>query len=77
MSRSRTSIHARILDANANRAREALRVVEDYCRFVLDDRFLSGELKRLRHDLTAILGELPRRASCWTRARRCATWAPP
>ncbi len=50
---------ARILDAAANRAREALRVVEDYCRFVLDDAFLSGELKRLRHDLTAALGELP------------------
>jgi len=50
---------ARILDASANRAREALRVVEDYCRFVLDDRFLSGELKCLRHDLTAILSELP------------------
>jgi thiamine-phosphate pyrophosphorylase len=50
---------ARILDAAANRAREALRVVEDYCRFVLDDAFLSGELKRLRHDLTAALGALP------------------
>jgi thiamine-phosphate pyrophosphorylase len=50
---------ARILDANANRAREALRVVEDFCRFVLDDRFLSGELKRLRHELTTILSELP------------------
>jgi thiamine-phosphate pyrophosphorylase len=50
---------ARVLDAAANRAREALRVVEDYCRFVLDDAFLSGELKRLRHDLAAALGELP------------------
>ncbi len=50
---------ARILDAAANRAREALRVLEDYCRFVLDDAFLSGELKRLRHDLFAALGELP------------------
>jgi thiamine-phosphate pyrophosphorylase len=49
---------ARILDANANRAREALRVVEDYCRFVLDDTFLSGELKRLRHDLTDALSQL-------------------
>jgi len=46
---------ARVLDANGNRAREALRVVEDYCRFVLDDAFLSGELKRLRHELTAAL----------------------
>jgi thiamine-phosphate pyrophosphorylase len=50
---------ARALDACANRAREGLRVAEDYCRFVLDDRFLTGELKRLRHDLTALLAELP------------------
>jgi thiamine-phosphate pyrophosphorylase len=40
----------RILDANANRAREALRVIEDYARFVLDDDALSGALKHLRHD---------------------------
>src|SRR5262249_8363240 len=50
---------ARILDACANRAREALRVLEDYCRFVLDDAFLSRELKSLRHDLTGVLAELP------------------
>jgi thiamine-phosphate pyrophosphorylase len=49
----------RILDAAANRAREALRVVEDYCRFVLDDAFLSRELKDIRHELTEILGGLP------------------
>jgi thiamine-phosphate pyrophosphorylase len=46
---------ARVLDADANRAREALRVVEDYCRFVLEDAFLSNECKQLRHDLTAAL----------------------
>jgi thiamine-phosphate pyrophosphorylase len=50
---------ARILDAGANRAREALRVLEDYCRFALDDAFLSGELKRLRHQLTEVLSRLP------------------
>ena len=50
---------ARILDANANRAREALRVLEDYCRFVLDDAFLSGEFKRLRHDFAAAISALP------------------
>ncbi|MGC4007113.1 MAG: hypothetical protein QM811_29900 [Pirellulales bacterium] len=49
----------RILDAAANRAREGLRVVEDYVRFVLDDRFLTSELKTLRHDLTAALTGLP------------------
>lgn len=40
----------RILDANANRAREALRVIEDYARFSLDDAELCGSLKQLRHD---------------------------
>ena len=43
----------RILDANANRAREALRVVEDYARFVLNDDRLCASLKQLRHDLSA------------------------
>jgi thiamine-phosphate pyrophosphorylase len=50
---------ARVIDANANRAREALRVLEDHCRFVSNDAFLSGRLKQLRHDLTAALSELP------------------
>jgi thiamine-phosphate pyrophosphorylase len=50
---------ARILDASANRAREALRVIEDYCRFALDDTFLSRELKTLRHGLTEVLAYLP------------------
>jgi thiamine-phosphate pyrophosphorylase len=53
----RSSGTARVLDACANRAREGMRVVEDYCRFVLDDPFLTGELKRLRHDLAAALEE--------------------
>lgn len=43
----------RLLDANANRAREALRVVEDYARFVLDDGSTTEALKALRHDLAA------------------------
>src|SRR5437588_564680 len=43
---------ARILDVGANRTREALRIIEDYCRFVLDDAFLSGQCKSLRHDFT-------------------------
>jgi thiamine-phosphate pyrophosphorylase len=49
----------RILDAAANRAGEGIRVVEDYVRFVLDDRFLTSEVKQLRHDLTAALARLP------------------
>lgn len=41
----------RIIDANLNRAREALRVLEDVARFALDDAVLCSALKSLRHDL--------------------------
>jgi thiamine-phosphate pyrophosphorylase len=50
---------ARVLDANFNRAREALRVLEDYCRFVLDDRFLTGQAKAMRHALAGVANRLP------------------
>jgi thiamine-phosphate pyrophosphorylase len=53
-----TSTH-RIIDANANRAREALRVMEDVARFALDDQSLCRSLKELRHDLRAALDALP------------------
>jgi thiamine-phosphate pyrophosphorylase len=49
----------RILDAAANRAGEGLRVVEDYVRFVLDDRFLTAETKQLRHDLATAISRVP------------------
>src|SRR5262245_54959641 len=45
----------RILDAEANRAAEGLRVVEDYLRFVVDDRHLTELAKQLRHELTVVL----------------------
>lgn len=41
----------RMLDANLNRCGEGLRVVEDWCRFVADDKVLSETTKQLRHDL--------------------------
>lgn len=50
---------ARVLDACANRAREALRVLEDYTRFCLDDAFLSRELKELRHQLREAMELVP------------------
>lgn len=58
---------ARIVDACANRAREALRVLEDYCRFALDDGYLSGELKRLRHDLAALAQVMNPQRLLWAR----------
>lgn len=51
---------ARLLDAAANRAREALRVLEDYARFVCDDPRLTARLKAFRHELTATLAPLDR-----------------
>jgi thiamine-phosphate pyrophosphorylase len=48
----------RIVDAAANRAREGLRVLEDYARFALDDRDLTEELKHMRHALAAELSRL-------------------
>ena len=44
---------ARLLDANANRAAEALRAVEDYARFILDDGRAASALKALRHGIPA------------------------
>lgn len=52
------SAELRILDANANRAREALRVMEDIARFGLDDPALSADLKATRHRLREALARL-------------------
>jgi hypothetical protein len=41
----------RVLDANLNRLREALRVVEEYFRFVVVQAPVAEQLKKLRHNL--------------------------
>lgn len=48
----------RILDVNVNRTREALRVVEDYARFTLDDAAAASAVKRCRHDLRGVVAAL-------------------
>jgi len=48
----------RIIDANFNRAREAIRVIEDYCRFALSSTWLSLRAKELRHKLTRAVSKL-------------------
>ena len=48
----------RIIDANFNRAREAARVVEEFCRFVLDCAPLASRAKQLRHELSAAIALL-------------------
>lgn len=60
---------ARAIDANANRAREALRVLEDAARFALDDAALSARLKGIRHGLQGELSALP---AGWLEANRDA-----
>jgi len=49
----------RILDAASNRAREGLRVIEDYVRFSLNDRHLTEQLKECRHQLARTEQLLP------------------
>lgn len=44
-----------MIDASANRAAEALRVLEDVLRFGLDDEHLTRMAKDLRHDLAGLL----------------------
>jgi thiamine-phosphate pyrophosphorylase len=44
----------RILDANLDRAREGLRIVEEWCRFGLDNSSLAQECKDLRQQLAAL-----------------------
>ena len=43
----------RILDANLDRAREGLRIVEEWCRFGLNDSKLAQECKNLRQELAS------------------------
>ncbi|MDH7599496.1 MAG: thiamine phosphate synthase [Sedimentisphaerales bacterium] len=49
----------RIIDANFNRAREALRLVEDHCRFTLDHQGLTSTAKAMRHQLASLIAKLP------------------
>lgn len=49
----------RIIDANGNRAREALRVLEEAARFLIENPALARELKQMRHDLCLSLAAIP------------------
>ncbi len=45
----------RLLDANANRAREGLRIIEDTARFVLSKPKAAKEIRSLRHGLDTLV----------------------
>lgn len=54
-SRSRGQERAvlRILDANLDRAREGLRIIEEWCRFGLNNGQLAGNCKQMRQELAS------------------------
>lgn len=52
----------RLIDASANRLREALRVAEDVCRFCDNDKKSCQKLKDLRHKLESALKSLDTKA---------------
>ncbi|MBF0330616.1 MAG: thiamine-phosphate pyrophosphorylase [Candidatus Omnitrophica bacterium] len=45
----------RVIDANYNRSKEGLRVCEDLCRFVWNDRKSTAAFKKIRHSLTGAI----------------------
>lgn len=44
-----TKEELRLLDANLNRLREGIRVIEDIHRYIFNDKETSSKLKELRH----------------------------
>ena len=48
----------RIIDANFNRAREAARLIEEFCRFAANSSILTERAKQLRHELCAAVGKI-------------------
>lgn len=54
------SVALQIIDANVNRSSEGLRVVEEYCRFVLADASLTARCKALRDQLHAAIEPISR-----------------
>jgi thiamine-phosphate pyrophosphorylase len=47
---------SRVIDANINRAVEGIRVVEEITRFVLEDKKLTEQLKKLRSKIRRLTG---------------------
>lgn len=45
----------RILDANINRLKEGLRVLEEIARFVLNSKKLTAEFKKTRHEIDSVI----------------------
>ena len=44
----------RIVDANIDRAREGIRVIEDSSRFIFDEKETADKLRKLRHEISSV-----------------------
>lgn len=64
---------ARIVDANSNRVREAVRVIEDVLRFHIESPDLSARLKDERHEICAACDVVLKENLEGLRARDVAT----
>lgn len=49
----------RIIDANINRTKEGLRVLEEISRFILNSRSLTFRFKSIRHRIDGLFKRLP------------------
>jgi len=61
-----------IIDANVNRAKEGLRVVEDITRFVFMKKKISSTLKKIRHTIDASVKNLAPDYNCLLKSRNSA-----
>ncbi len=62
MPEGRPGSAGRVIDANANRAREGLRVAEDYARFIAGDAELARSIREVRHEVTRCVDLIGSRA---------------
>ena len=62
MSRNKAEAILRVIDANLNRLREALRVIEEYFRFINLNKDISIDLKQLRHSLEELENNFDQKA---------------
>ena len=46
-----TKENLRLIDANLNRLREGIRVIEDIYRYIFNDQIIASRLKNLRHEV--------------------------
>lgn len=58
MKKSQNNSLYRIIDANFNRTKEGLRVCEDLCRYIWNQKTLTRAFKDVRHELTGIVAGL-------------------